>query len=285
MSAVWRPDVNPENGVFSEFEVYWEQLFDQVVFESIFQEKSNNSLRYGSFSTDVLMNVLEDFKREVLRKTINQIKKLPESQIVLFRETQELDFKEFYPTERKRILKARFEEKIGEVKEVKDDIDFLFDNSFNAYLNTYEQLRDELRNIFNGLNLSGGFSNPVQTKTTHLTNQSEDCRIDKLLTAKGVENWGLLIQILKDNDPPLLSKDGLWIGKPKNAVCLWFDLIRKGGFAKHPNSYKELADIFNGEFTGLDIESTMFGKGYPRAEKKFKENLELKINQIPSNTR
>ena len=139
----------------------------------------------------------------------------------------------------------------------------------DAVITEYLEHCDELRNSFYATLISILKSGSDSTETDEINEYSKGLK--DILSEKGLQNFDQLINSLKDVDPPLLSSEGVWMGRPKNAICLWLDILQKRSFIAKRHSYKELSEVVANEFKGLTLSASLFDKApYISAEKKYK---------------
>lgn len=146
----------------------------------------------------------------------------------------------------------------------------------DAVITEYLEHCDELRNSFYDTLISILKSGSDSTETDEINEYSKGLK--DILSEKGLKNFDTLLNSLMNADPPLLSNDRRWIGKPKNAICLWLDTLHQRGYIDGRHSNETLSRVVCNEFEGLRISPSSFDKvPYLRAEQIYKNQFKRLI--------
>lgn len=146
----------------------------------------------------------------------------------------------------------------------------------DAVITEYLEHCDELRNSFYDTLISTLKSGSDSTETDEINEYSKGLK--DILSEKGLKNFDTLLNSLMNADPPLLSNDRRWIGKPKNAICLWLDTLHQRGYIDGRHSNETLSRVVCNEFEGLRISPSSFDKvPYLRAEQIYKNQFKRLI--------
>lgn len=91
------------------------------------------------------------------------------------------------------------------------------------------------------------------------------------------------IDVLKKAEPPLLSKNEQFIGKPKGALCVWIDVLERRGLIQRQSNrgiYAQLISERLSRSTSFYIDESMFGRYQTRAEEKYRKEFEILLSQV-----
>lgn len=140
------------------------------------------------------------------------------------------------------------------------------------YLEHCDKKREAFYSILMSI-LSGESKQPESD-----TRDKKPTDLRQILSDKGLKNFDTLLNSLMNTDPPLLSNDRRWIGKPKNAICLWLDTLHQRGYIDGRHSNETLSRVVCNEFEGLSISPSSFDKApYLRAEQMYNNQFKRLI--------
>jgi hypothetical protein len=89
------------------------------------------------------------------------------------------------------------------------------------------------------------------------------------------------VDILKDTEPPLIDSRRNFIGKPKGAICVWYEEMKRQGIVKQVPD-KVLSVLIPKAINRFSINESMFRRTHKDAELTFKSDLKALISKVKS---